>query len=111
MYNFNTLSLVFLISNIIAMPLFAVIVSLGFVNIFISFVSINLAKLAAVILNLFLKALMSVADFTSKLPFANIIIKTPHLLTIIFYYLVILCIVGIHIWKRAQICVSAQNTN
>lgn len=92
MYNFNTISFTFFISNILAMPLLGLIISLGFINVFLSFVSITFAKLLAIILDLLLKMLILVSRSTSKLPFSNVIVKTPYLTTVFIYCTTILLI-------------------
>ena len=90
MYTFNTFSATFFISNVIALPLTGAITLLGFITILISFIISPVSKLLAILLNLLLKALMLIAELTSKIPFSNITVKTPHLLTVIFYFIFIL---------------------
>ena len=87
---FNTISLTFFISNLLASPILGLIMILGFITIFITFISFNIAKLLAVILNLGLETLILIANLTSKIPFSNIIIKTPYVITIILIYIFIL---------------------
>ena len=86
---FNNISLVFFISNFLASFLIGPIIILGFVIIFISFISFKLAKLLAIILNLLLVVLNLVAKLVSKIPFSNITIVTPYLISIIIIYLLI----------------------
>lgn len=87
---FNNISLTFFISNLLASPILGAIMILGFITILVSFISFNLAKLLAVILNLLLKSIVLIAKLISKLPFSNIVIKTPYTISIILLYILIL---------------------
>lgn len=89
-YKFNTISLTFFISNILASPLLGINLVLGFITIFISLIWFNLAKKLAILLNLGLKSLVFISEFTSKIPLSNILIKTPYIFTIILIYCVVL---------------------
>ncbi len=89
-YQFNTISLTFWISNILASNLMGIIIIIGFITLFISFISINLSSILAIFLNFFLTILSQIAGICSKLPFSNILIITPHIMSIIFYYAIII---------------------
>lgn len=91
-YKFNTISLTFFISNMLASPILGIIMILGFVTIFVSFISFNLAKFLAIFLNLCLNILSLIAKVVSKIQFSNILIKTPYTLVIIVIYIFILAI-------------------
>jgi len=95
-YKFNTISLTFFISNILASPFLGVNIILGFITIFVSLISFNLAKMLATILDLSLKILIFISEFTSKLPLSSIVIKTPYLFTIILIYCLVLIFNYIH---------------
>jgi len=86
MYKFNTVSLTFCISNILATPFLGINILLGFITIFISLISFSLAKMLAVLLNLSLEALIFIAYFVSKSPLSSILVKTPRLFLIILIY-------------------------
>ena len=89
-YRFNTVSLTFFISNLFAGPILGVIIILGFITIFVSLISFELAKLLSVVLNVFLELLILIAKFVSNIPASSIIIKTPYLISIILVYVLIL---------------------
>ena len=89
-YEFNKISLTFFISNFFASPIVIGIVLLGFIDIIISLISFKLAKLLAILLNVFLKLLSLIAEVVSKIPFGNIDVKTPNLATVILIYILIL---------------------
>lgn len=88
----NTISFTFFISNVLAMPFLEIIILLGFGTIFISFISYTLAKILAVILNFALECLINIAHFTAIIPFSQILIKTPNIITIILIYFFIISI-------------------
>lgn len=101
--NFNTISLTFFISNMIASPLLGVIMVLGIITVFTSFISYAIAKMLAIILNLSLETLICISNFCSKIPFSKILIKTPYFILIIFIYFLILIsnyIVTIYPYKK-----------
>ena len=85
-YKFNTISLTFFISNILASPFLGVNIILGFITIFVSLISFNIAKMLAILLNFSLKILIFISEFSSKIPLSSILIKTPNVFTIIFIY-------------------------
>ena len=88
--NFNTISLTFFISNLLASPILGTTIILGFITIFVSFISFKIAKLLAIILNLLLEILMLIAKIVSKIPFSTILVKTPYIICVILLYLFIL---------------------
>lgn len=90
--HYSTMCLTFVISNICAGPILGVIIILGFITIFVSFVSIDIAKPFALILNIFIQILMYITKICSSLPFSKIYIKTPSLSQIIIYYMILIFI-------------------
>ena len=91
-YKFNSISLTFFISNILASPFLGINIILGFITIFVSLISFNLAKMLAILLDLTLEMLIFISEFTSKIPLSSIIIKTPYVFTIIIIYCLVLII-------------------
>lgn len=89
-YRFNSFSLTFFISNVLASPLLGINIILGLITIFISLVSFKLAKIISLVLNLSLEILIGISEFTSKLPFSSILVKTPPMLLILLIYCFIL---------------------
>lgn len=85
-YKFNTISLTFFISNILASPFLGINIILGFITIFVSLISFNLAKMLTILLNFSLKILIFISEFTSKIPLSSILIKTPNVFIIISIY-------------------------
>lgn len=90
---FNTVSLTFWISNILAGPFIGIITVLGFIIYIVSIFSINLANVIAIPLDLLLQLLIKIAKIGAILPLSSISIETPNTIEIISYYAVIfICI-------------------
>lgn len=89
-YKFNSFSVTFFISNILASPFLGINIILGIITIFISLISFHLAKIVSLLLNLTLQALIEISEFTSKLPLSSIVVKTPSTFIIILIYCLIL---------------------
>lgn len=102
-YHYNTISLTFFISNILAGPILGLIIILGFITIFISFISVQISKIPAIILSIFIKTLILIANLSKSLPFSKIYVKTPNIFTIILYYIILTIIIYI-IRCRGRAC-------
>ena len=83
MYQFSTISLTFVISNLLAGSLLGAIMILGFVSIILNI------KPLYFVLNLLVSLFSKIADICSKLPLSLIYIKTPSLIQIFLIYLII----------------------
>lgn len=88
--NFNTISLTFFISNILASSLLGIIIIFGFISIFISSILNPISKILFLILHIFLELLILVSKVTEKIPGSSILVKTPNILFAIVYYILIL---------------------
>lgn len=86
--NFNTISYNFLISGIIATPIFAGIMLIGV----ISLIPSPLKGLCFFILELLVNSLIFVSKFLSNLPFSTITIPTPNIVFIISYYIILISV-------------------
>ncbi|MCL2859647.1 MAG: DNA internalization-related competence protein ComEC/Rec2 [Oscillospiraceae bacterium] len=89
LYNFNNFSTYFIISNLLAAPLVLVITLFGIVVLFVSYVFLGLAQVLGQVLNLCLFLLTEVSRIFANLPGAVILVKTPFLMNVISYYLVL----------------------
>ena len=87
MLHYNTISFTFLISNILASPILGIIIILGFIIVLISFI-IN-PIIIKNILEIFINILITIANFSSKLPLSKIYVVTPNMVQIITYYLAV----------------------
>lgn len=101
-YKLNTLSLTFFISNILATPFLGITIILGFITVFISFISYDMAKMLAIILNISLEILINITHFTSKIPLSKILIKTPFIFLIISIYIIAFSINYVFTLYRAK---------
>lgn len=86
-YNFNTISLTFVISNLIAGILIGPITIGGFILIIISFINLKFSYMISIPYNLLLELLIKVINFTSLIPLSEILVPTPNIIVIIIYYL------------------------
>lgn len=84
--NFNTISTMFIISNLFAVPLSGIITLYGYANTIIGMVSIEIGKVLGIILNILTKILIFIAEFTGNIPFATINIITPNIVLVCIYY-------------------------
>ena len=83
--HFNTMSLTFFISNVLASFFIGPILILGFINLIVSLINIEIAKIIAVILEFLLEVLINIAKFSSKIPFSKILVTTPSTFIILIY--------------------------
>ena len=86
MFNFNTLSLTFFISNVLVGPILGIVVILGFVMFFISIIFPIIAELIGIIINIMLNFIIQVAKITSNLPLSQITVITPSIYFISMFY-------------------------
>lgn len=89
---FNKVSILFWLSNLIASPIIAVCLILGFITIFVSFISMGLAKILILPVEMLLMLLNYVAKCIANVPFSNITVITPSLIFITIYYIILLII-------------------
>ena len=88
-YNFNTISLNFVLANLLAGPIMAITTILGLFISIISLIVFPLSKILIIPLNFLLETLLFITEKVSKIPFSNITVITPHILVIILMYLII----------------------
>lgn len=90
---FNTISLTFIISNLIAGIIIGPIIILGFILIIVSFICIYISKIMAKPYILLLRLLINVANYSSKIPISKIYVKTPYVISIVLYYLLVVALI------------------
>ena len=108
LYNFNTISLTFFISNLLAGPIIGIIIILGFSIIIISLIFFPIANIFSKILNLLIILFLNTAKACANLPFSKIFIITPTLKFIFLYYCLLVFII---IKERIQIRISIKLKN
>lgn len=89
-YNYHTISLTFLISNLIISIIIGPIIMIGFIIVSVSFLSIKLAYIMAYIENILVNALVITANFFGNMKLSKIYVTTPSSIYIIGYYVLIL---------------------
>ena len=85
-YKFNTISLNFILANLVAGPLLGLSLILGLIMLVTSFISLNIAKFISFILNIILIILMKSTKLISQIPYSNITVITPYLISIVIIY-------------------------
>ena len=91
-YNFNTISLNFVLANVLASPIMAITTVIGLFTSIISLIIFPISRMLSFPLKILLKILLFITEKISKIPFSNITVITPHILIIIFMYVVIFLI-------------------
>lgn len=89
-YHFNTISATFLISNILASPILAISLIIGLIFIIFALIFSPIAIIISYFLNVILQMLIQITNFTSKLPYSQILISTPEFWQIALYYFILL---------------------
>lgn len=93
MYQFNTISLTFILSNLLAGPLLGISIILEIIVLLISFMSINIAAIAAKVLNILLILIINIANWFSNIEISKIYVITPQIISIVAYYLICAAII------------------
>ena len=91
-YNFNTISLNFVLANVLASPLMAITTIIGLFTSIISLILFRVSEILILPLRILLKILLFITEKIAKIPFSNITVITPYILSIIFMYLTIFII-------------------
>jgi len=99
-YNFNTFSLTFMISNFFISFFIPLILCLGYISVFISFLNFPFIKIIIYIEEFLIFIVFKIAEICSNLPFSKIYIITPNILCFFIYYFFILLI--IYLFKRRK---------
>lgn len=89
-YYFNTISLTFILSNLVAGLIIGPITIMGLVVIMLSFFSLSITSIIVKFYNILLVILLDTTKIISNIPFSKIYVKTPSVIFIIVYYLIIL---------------------
>lgn len=97
-YEFNTIPINSVISNLLAGPLLGICIILGMFMVIISTVCFPVSKLIAFPLQIILKILIKTIELISKIPFGNYTVKTPWLIVVFLTYAIIATL--IHNKKR-----------
>lgn len=100
-YNFNTFSISFVISNFFASIILGPIIILGIIS------NIFRIRIVFVLLNFLLTIFRKIVSICSKLPFSKIYVTTPNFFAIIIYYAFLIVIWKM--WKNNKKDVKSEN--
>ncbi len=102
-FNFNTISFSFIISNLLAGPMLGIIIISLYSLIILSLIFKSLLNPLFYILELLINILVKMADLCSKLPFSKIYVVTPNILLLLLFY-IFLIVLKESPKKRIAIC-------
>ena len=88
-YEFNTIPINSIISNLLAGPLLGICIILGMFTVILSTVCFPVSKLIAFPLQIILKILIKIIELISKIPFGNYTVKTPWFIVVVLTYAII----------------------
>ena len=90
--NFNQVSLMFWLANILASPIIAICIIVGFLVMFVAFVNTGVAGILVIPVKILLNILVTIAEKVANIPFANITIATPGMMAVIAYYVALIAV-------------------
>ena len=88
-YEFNTIPINSIISNLLAGPLLGICIIVGMFTAILSTVCFPISKLIAFPLQIILKILIKIIELISKIPFGNYTVKTPWFIVVFLTYAII----------------------
>lgn len=90
--NFNQISIIFWLSNILASPIIAISIISGFILIIISIIFFPLSKILVIPIKFLINLLILIAEKTANIPFSNILVTTPTIGFVVIYYICLIII-------------------
>ena len=93
LFHYNTMSFTFIISNLLISPIIGIIIILGFLTVFVSYIISPISKIMFFILQIFLKLLAQIAHFCAELPLSKVYFPKPKIYLIAIYYLFLIYII------------------
>ena len=106
LFHFNTISLSFIISNLVASPILGLIIIIAFMLICASTILKSLINPFWKILDILLKIFIKITNICANLPLSKIYVVTPKIILIILFYFVILLINKITIKSNYKLAKS-----
>ena len=89
LYNFNTVSFVFIISNLLVTPVLGALIFSGYFAIILSTISIKISFLPAKLFNFMINIFYKIAECSSGIRWLRFLAVTPKVYTIFILYLII----------------------
>ncbi|HAG50313.1 MAG TPA: DNA internalization-related competence protein ComEC/Rec2 [Deltaproteobacteria bacterium] len=100
-YHFHRISIVGVITNIIAVPLMgSLAVPIGLVSVFISLLNTSVAELLLKLTDIILTISIWIVDLFARIPYSSIFTTTPTIIEAVLFYLLIICVME---FKRVRI--------
>lgn len=93
LYQYNTMSFTFIISNLLISSIIGIIIILGLISVFASYIFMPLAKIMFFLTQILLNILAQTAHLCAKLPFSKVYFPTPKIYVILIYYLFLIYII------------------
>lgn len=106
LYNFNSLSLTFLISNLIVTPIIGLMCFMGYATLIFSTFSIKISKISAFLFNICILTFNKMAEIAANTTLLRFLIVTPSIAFIVIYYLMIFYLAFIHRKKYNKIFIK-----
>lgn len=91
-YTNKTISISFILTNILTNYLISIIIILGFFLVFISFPFLSFAKFLGGLYKIPIDILSIITEYIAKIPISKIYIKAPYLWEIVLYYVLLFSI-------------------
>lgn len=91
LFHYNIMSFTFIISNLLISPIIGIIIILGFLSVFSSYIVSS--KVMFFFLQILLSVLAQIAHFCAGLPLSKVYFPTPKIYVIIIYYLFLIYII------------------
>ena len=88
-YNFNSLSTVFILSNLIITPMFIICVILSLGLLITNFIHVKLSILICKIFSLAVNIILLINNFFSSVSIFNLILATPSIVSLICFYMIL----------------------
>ena len=100
-YFFYKISYIALLSNLIIVPLISIILVLGIISVFLSFIFLPCAAVFAIINRIFIKLFISITRLSTSLPLAYQHVAQPGIIKIVYYYsFIILVSLTLAYWSK-----------
>lgn len=87
LFHYNIMSFTFIISNLLISPIIGIIIILGFLSVFASYIVSPISKIMFFFLQILLSVLAQIAHFCAELPLSKVYFPTPKKYIIIIYYI------------------------
>lgn len=88
-YEFNTFSTNFIISNFLISFVIGPILILGYITIFLSYIKSPFIKIFICIEELLIFIILKISEILGNIPFSKIYVKTPYFTSVLLFYIII----------------------